>query len=139
MRRFGEPVISGQKYTVRPGVYVILPRQGRLLLTKQDGEVQLPGGGIDRGESPLQALHREVFEETGWRIADPLKVGVYQRFCYMPDYDLWAKKVCHIYIARPILKLGAPTELGHQAVWVEKALAEIVLANSGDRAFVASL
>lgn len=139
MRRFGEPVVSGQKYTARPGIYVILPKEGKLLLTMQEDELQLPGGGIDPGESPIPALYREVFEETGWRISKPMKMGVYQRFCYMPDYDLWAKKVCHIYVARPILKLGEPTEPNHIAVWVDKSLAEISLASSGDRAFVASL
>ena len=40
-----------------------LPRGGDLLLTHQSRplpEFQLPGGGIDPGETPLQALRREV-------------------------------------------------------------------------------
>ena len=31
-------------------------------------EVQLPGGGSDKNESPLHSLYREVLEETGWGI-----------------------------------------------------------------------
>jgi 8-oxo-dGTP diphosphatase len=101
--------------------------------------VQLPGGGIDPGEHPLNALHREVFEETGWRIAAPRKLGAFRRFTYMPDYDMWAEKLCHIYLARPVRPHGPPTEPGHMALWlsVEEALAE--LYNDGDADFVARL
>ena len=38
-------------------------------------EFQLPGGGIDRGEHPIAALHREVYEETGWKIAVDAAAG----------------------------------------------------------------
>ncbi len=104
IRRYGEVPQNGQRYQHRPGVYAILPRAGKLLCTYQGDphfEVQLPGGGIDPGEHPLNALHREVFEETGWRIAAPRKLGAFRRFTYMPDYDMWAEKLCHIYLARP--------------------------------------
>ncbi|MEP1933849.1 MAG: NUDIX hydrolase, partial [Roseibium sp.] len=105
IRRFGEPPIAGQTYTRRAGAYAILPRDNQLLLTCQLGpepDIQLPGGGIDPGESPITALHREVFEETGWRISTPRRVGAFRRFVYMPEYDLWAEKLCSIYVARPI-------------------------------------
>ncbi|ANB00283.1 N-acetylmuramoyl-L-alanine amidase [Mycobacteroides chelonae CCUG 47445] len=35
----------------------------------------MPGGWIERGESPESAAIREVWEETGMRIADPHAVG----------------------------------------------------------------
>lgn len=139
MRRFGETVLANKSYTLRPGAYAILPVGEQLLLTAQGEEFQLPGGGIDPGESPLQALYREVFEETGWKISEPVKIGAYRRFCYMPDYDLWAEKVCHIYVAHPVMKLGEPTEIDHEAIWMTKEIALRALANEGDRAYVASL
>ena len=74
MRRVGEPPIPGKTYTSRPGAYAILPLKGRFLMTAQlrpHVDIQLPGGGIDPGESPLQTLHREVMEEIGWTIARP--------------------------------------------------------------------
>ena len=76
-----------------------------MLLTYQDGpvpEFQLPGGGIDPGESPVRALHREVMEETGWTIFAPRRIGVYRRFCYMPEYGSHAEKLCSVWIARPV-------------------------------------
>ena len=111
-----------------------------MLLTHQDApepEVQLPGGGIDPGESPVQALIREVYEETGWRISRPRRLGAYRRFTYMPEYDLWAEKICLIYMASPVIPYGDPLEPGHTALWMGVDEALNTLANSGDRDFVA--
>jgi 8-oxo-dGTP diphosphatase len=142
IRRYGETPQTGRRYIRRPGVYAILPQGGSLLLTFQEEplpEFQLPGGGIDKGESPIAALHREVFEETGWRIAAPRKVGVFRRFTFMPEYDLWAEKLCHIYVAHPVRPHGPPSEPGHTAVWMETREAAAQLGNPGDAAFVAGL
>lgn len=142
IRRYGEAVKQGQTYGFRPGVYAILPRGGDLLLTYQASphyEVQLPGGGIDPGENPIDALHREVFEETGWKIGGIRKIGAYRRFCYMPEYDKWAEKLCHIYMARPVHRLGPPSEPDHTPLWMPMAEAARTIASPGDRAFVADL
>ena len=142
IRRFGKNAVLGRRYELRPGAYAILPRGGELLLTYQGGmfcEFQLPGGGIDPGESPLRALYREVMEETGWRIAAPRKLGAFRRFTYMPEYDLWAEKLCHIYLAQPVLCLGDPPEQDHTAVWTKTDVAKSILSNEGDRSFVEKL
>lgn len=136
MRRYGRPVANGHKYSHRPGVYAILMRGSDVLLTWQGGihnEFQLPGGGIDPGETPLPALHREVYEETGWHMARPVRLGAFRRFAYMPEYDLFAEKLCHIYLAEPTRRIGPPPEPEHEAVWVPRALAPVLLAVDGDR------
>lgn len=140
--RVGEGVRRGRRYRQRPGAYAVLLRGEDVLLTFQEApvpEFQLPGGGIDPGESPLPALHREVYEETGWRIAAPRRLGAFRRFTYMPEYDLWAEKVCHVYLARPTRRIGPPTEAGHEAVWAPLAVARDLLANDGDRMFLGGL
>ena len=139
IRRYGPAPVLGKSYQPRHGAYAILPRGASLLLTVQQSpgpEIQLPGGGIDPGESPVQALHREVLEETGWRIAAPRWFTTFRRFTYMPEYDIWAEKICHIYVAHPARELSAPTEIGHAATWMHRQLARECLANSGDRASV---
>ena len=138
-RRVGETVKPNVAYKKRPGVYAILERNGRILLTHQAEpvpEFQLPGGGIDPGEDPILALHREVMEETGWKVSSIRKRGFYRRFVYMPEYDLWAEKICHIYYARPVLQLGPPTEAGHTAVWTSPDIALDLVASDGDRLFL---
>ncbi|MBD3785962.1 MAG: NUDIX hydrolase [Sphingomonadales bacterium] len=142
IRRLGEAVKAGQSYRRRAGVYAVLIRDGAVLLTHQAAptpEFQLPGGGIDPGENPIAALHREVFEETGWSIAAPRRVGAYRRFTYMPEYDRWAEKLCTIYVARPVLRRGPPTEAGHTAIWMPPKAAFELLAGDGDRTFLAEV
>lgn len=145
MRRYGEPINPAMRYTPRPGAYVILQKGRDVLLTMQDGdrlehpEIQLPGGGIDAGEHVLPALHREVMEETGWSMAAPVRIGAYRRFVFMPDYDMWAEKICTIYWARPTRRIGPPLEELHTPFWVPMREAPALLANDGDADFVASL
>ena len=140
--RYGEAIEWGRQYQHRPGAYAILTLGSDVLLTHQAEplpEFQLPGGGIDPGESAIIALHREVLEETGYSIAKPRKLGAYRRFTYMPEYDKWAEKICHIYLARPVLRYGPPREPGHTAIWMPIDVAIDELANEGDQAFLRGL
>lgn len=142
IRRYGEAVKAGQHYRRRPGVYAVLLDGASILTTHQASpvpEFQLPGGGIDPGEQPVAALHREVMEETGWHIAGVRRFGAFRRFCYMPEYDLWAEKLCTVYVARPVLRVGPPSEPGHTAVWMDVRAALRELGNAGDRAMLARI
>ncbi len=135
--RYGTPP-GRQKHRLRPGAYAVLVRDDQVLLTYQQGpeaEFQLPGGGIDPGESALAALHREVREETGWSIHPLRRLGAYRRFCYLPDYGFWAEKLCHVWLARPILRLGPPTETAHVAHWAGIGQVGELLTEPGMRAF----
>lgn len=55
----------------RVAAYAVVVAEGALLLTQLSGTTgaagrwNLPGGGMDPGESPVQAVLREVAEETG--------------------------------------------------------------------------
>lgn len=140
IRRYGEAVKAGQRYRLRPGAYAIIVQGDDILCTHQmepTPEFQLPGGGIDPGEHPIPALHREVYEETGWRIRLRRRLGAYRRFTYMPEYDKWAEKVCTLYLAQPVLRLGPPLEAGHTEIWMKTAEAVDLLGSDGDRAMLA--
>lgn len=61
--------------TVRPSVRILcVDSDERVLLycwrDPHDGKLvwEPPGGGIDEGESELEAAHRELFEETGFKV-----------------------------------------------------------------------
>jgi 8-oxo-dGTP diphosphatase len=137
--RVGAPVLKSVKYKLRPGAYAILVRDGLVLLTHQNApipEYQLPGGGIDPGEHMIPALHREIVEETGWRAGPLRRIGAFRRFTFMPEYDLWAEKLCHVFSGRPVLQKGPPLEEGHVAVWATPDEAIELVANDGDKLFL---
>ncbi len=137
MRMIQDKWRPGHRYRDRMGAYaLIVGPDGMLLLVDEDGELQIPGGGIDPGESPVQALHREVIEETGWRIADPRRIGGYQRFDYLDSVGYWCRVVKLVFAARAVRRLGQPTEGWHQPLWMSPGDAARKLDVSGDRAMV---
>ena len=84
--------------------------------------------------------HFRLCTERLWRKPDgessPRRLGAFRKFAYMPEYDLWAEKICAVYVAQPVRALGAPTEPGHSVVWSTPEEAAENLANTGDRHFV---
>jgi 8-oxo-dGTP diphosphatase len=83
MKRYGESVRYDVKYTPRPGAYGVIMNYNQIMLTHQsipEPEIQLPGGGIDQGESALQALHRECLEETGVAVVFGAAFGLSPNF-----------------------------------------------------------
>lgn len=62
----------------------LVDARGRLLVFHHpgDGDMQLPKGTIEPGESPEDAVRRELLEESGLRFDGPLEaLGTLARFC----------------------------------------------------------
>jgi 8-oxo-dGTP diphosphatase len=62
----------------RPAAYVLVVHDGQVLLTRVTGSElwTLPGGGIDHGEHPDDAVRRETLEETGLELMNLRLVDV---------------------------------------------------------------
>lgn len=70
--------IDGNEYEVtvadlawRPSAYGIVVHAHKILLVKENGKYHLPGGGVDLGEDPQEAVVREVREESGILVTSP--------------------------------------------------------------------
>lgn len=79
-----------RRYPPRPilGVGAIIFRGDKVLLAQRagppmQGQWSLPGGVVETGETVLQALHREVLEETGLRVTEARFFELFERI--MPD------------------------------------------------------
>ena len=137
MRRYGEAINKAVDYKVRVGVYGIISIGNKILLTEQDeNEIQLPGGGVNPGEQKFHALVREVREETGWKVMPIRHIGFFQHFVFMPEYDFWAQRICHIYSCRGIYPITPPTENGHIPLITNPNLAIKLIKNSGEISFL---
>ena len=62
-----------EKYTIRG----IIVRDGKIAMQcSKEGEYKIPGGGMEAGETYVEALAREVKEETGLFIIPEKAVGL---------------------------------------------------------------
>ncbi|MGM0422389.1 MAG: NUDIX hydrolase [Pseudomonadota bacterium] len=74
VNRQGQVILPGpdDRFFDRSGAFVICRAEDRVLSIKAiDGEGlwELPGGGVDDGESPEDAVLRETYEETGFDLS----------------------------------------------------------------------
>ena len=101
-------------------------------------EYQLPGGGIDKGEHPIAALHREVMEETGYHIAGIRRLGGVSAFHLHAGIRPMGGKDLHrlSWPARCCASVRQPKP-GHQAIWMQPEAGLRLLGNPGDRAMLA--
>src|SRR5581483_4149464 len=67
--------------TFRIGVYAVIFNEGRVLLAhRRDIDWwNLPGGGMETGETVEEAMRREVREETGLEVEVEHLIGVYSK------------------------------------------------------------
>ncbi len=67
-------------------VRAILTRGPQIMVMRDpDGEHIVPGGRLDDGEGLLEALRRELLEETGWTVrGEPERIGLFHYHIHSP-------------------------------------------------------
>lgn len=112
---------DGESYRPRPSVYALIyDTDGNILLARARGKLVLPGGGIDDEETPEQALHREVLEETGWRIRILREACRANEYVFSKRKGRAVNKQAQFFLASPEEYLHAPIEDDHQPEWVSR-------------------
>jgi ADP-ribose pyrophosphatase len=100
-----------REIVTHPEVIAVLPLldDGRIVLVRQFRKsaekvlLEVPAGGVDAGESPEDAVRREMIEETGYRVGSVRKLS---SFYTSPGFTT---ELMHLYEARD-LQPGDATE-----------------------------
>ncbi len=132
MRQFGPLPPRDCPVTERPGAYAVLvDTQARVAVVTMGGRGGwLPGGGLEGAETPLQALHRELLEETGFTVEMQRKLGVLGQF--MLHRGRWWNKMCHVWLCSPV-RAAQPLEPGHEVHWLHPPRARGMLVHEAHR------
>jgi ADP-ribose pyrophosphatase len=83
-----------------------LTRKQEVLLIKQyrhgvqQAILELPGGSVDEGETPLDAAKREMMEETGYSSETFIEVG-----CASPNPAIYTNKI-YFFLAIDVERIG---------------------------------
>ncbi|MGE0447193.1 MAG: NUDIX domain-containing protein [Vicinamibacterales bacterium] len=117
-RRFGTP-LPGFPVVVRPSAYgLVRDASGHVAVVRSIDGVFLPGGGIDEGESPEEALVREAGEECGWSVRVGEWCGRAIQFTLSGDGLVFYEKRCEFFDIVIDREGAAPIEPWHETLWV---------------------
>lgn len=103
-------------YTDRRGAYGILVEDGRLACADTGNGLLLPGGGIEAGETPEQALERKCVEEIGKRVRVGAFVCEADQYVDAPIAWIPLHAIGRFYRVKAVETLPVGTE--HTLVWV---------------------
>lgn len=119
--QFGAPE-PGHAYPDRPAAFGILTRGEEIALVEvvTPGKPlwrDLPGGGIDPGESPEQALVREFGEETGLKVAPGETFLRADQFFINSDGDRFNVRGVFMTATLSCEDAGLKVEADHELIW----------------------
>jgi len=129
--QFGRPQ-AGMVHRDRPAAFGLALKDGRLALVRvtlsdRPPFLDLPGGALDPGESPGQAMVREMAEETGLVVeAGPVTARASQYF--LTGRDEPVNNRC-VFLEAGVRKLDPSRKIedNHELVWLEPEEAVRVL------------
>lgn len=129
--QFGERQ-AGRIYVDRPAAFGILERDGRVALVhivKTDGASwhDLPGGGVDKGETPEQGVVREFGEEAGLKVSVRSPFAAADQFFINTEGEAWNNRGAFFILDLQAERSDLKVEDDHNLVWLEPQAAIKIL------------
>ena len=105
---------------------LLINEKGEICVIKSEkhGYTQIPGGGIEEGESILEGLRRETEEETGYLIENIKPIGyVIEHRESAKNQHSWNQCISFVFVATPSQDVGTkymPDEIeeGFTPIWL---------------------
>lgn len=113
--------IDNKEYYKRPSVYAIIEREedNKIAIVSDNPDVYFfLGGGIEKDEIEVDALKREIIEESGYSLSDIKIFDKICSYCYS-DTNGYMDIDAAIYIAKFNTKVAEPIEKDHKLMWVD--------------------
>lgn len=107
-------------YKKRPGAYAIIINKDddKIGIVATGGRYFYLGGGIEKGETKLEALKRELLEESGYTIKNIKEFEEVGSYIFAEDKG-YLEVVASVYIAEFDKKVTEPIEKDHTVLWVK--------------------
>lgn len=100
------------------------------------GKYNAPGGKIEQGESPVDTMHREVFEETGLTITEFKRLGFLAFPGFHTDPQGPIDESVHVFLATKTTGTLLPDSVEGDLEWVDRDRVLTLPFWEGDRAFL---
>jgi len=118
IREFGIR-LAGKDYIDRPGVYAVIENDHKQIAVIETGKGYfLPGGGVNSGETEVEALKREILEEIGYQVLALTEMGeaieYINAFADGKYYQIYSR----FYKAHIGAKIGEGMEKDQRLVWL---------------------
>ncbi len=134
VQRLSDPAPRLVHPTRQRGAYgLVFDHQGKILVVRTgSGRCYLPGGRMEPGETPREALGREVAEECGWSA----EVG--RAICEQEQPIFGGRVSLRASYWRTRLVSPLATQPEHEAIWLSPPEATACLHRASDRAALAA-
>lgn len=130
---FGER-LAGVQYKDRPGAYAFLFNEhNELAVIQTSWGVFLPGGGLDAGETQLDGLKREVFEEMGLTVVSADLVCRSVQYLFSRHYQQHFKKIGSFFLVDVAQPMLLKMEKDHELLWLDKRQVALELSEEYQR------
>jgi 8-oxo-dGTP diphosphatase len=124
--------LNGIHYIERSGVYAVIENDHKqIAVIETSAGYFLPGGGIDPGETEINALKREIMEEIGHQVSVVTEIGEAVEYIKGRMDGTYFRIHGTFYKARIETKIGEGMEKDHRLIWLSPEEACKVLVRQG--------